>query len=171
MAPSSKHTLETLFPGKPRQDYQWVNKGMCKELLVVQAAATWFLVGLIWMVQVVHYPLFARVGPAEFPAYHAAHSSLITWVVGPLMLLELCTTLLLLTQWPTSLPGWVAWLGLALLGVIWLTTLLVSVPLHARLAGGFEAQAHALLVGTNWIRTLAWTARGLLSLWALFRLM
>ena len=31
-------------------------------LLLLHAAATLFMTGLIWFVQVVHYPLFARVG-------------------------------------------------------------------------------------------------------------
>lgn len=146
-----------------------MNDGLFRGILVLHFAATWFLVGLIWIVQVVHYPLFARVGSAEFASYEAAHANLITLVVGPLMLLELLTAVALLTLWPSSLPGWVAWLGLALVGLIWLTTMLVSVPLHAKLAAGFDAQTHALLVATNWIRTLAWTARGLLLAWVLHR--
>jgi hypothetical protein len=146
-----------------------MNDGLFKGILVLHFAATWFLVGLIWIVQVVHYPLFARVGSAEFASYEAAHANLITLVVGPLMLLELLTAVALLTLWPPSLPGWVAWLGLALVGLIWLTTMLVSVPLHAKLAAGFDAQTHALLVATNWIRTLAWTARGLLLAWVIYK--
>ena len=50
---------------------------------LVHAAATWFLVGLIWIIQVVHYPLFARVGEDGFVAYEAAHTRLISLVVGP----------------------------------------------------------------------------------------
>ncbi|MCX7784250.1 MAG: hypothetical protein N2318_11495 [Meiothermus sp.] len=146
-----------------------MSDGLFKSVLVLHFAATWFLVGLIWIVQVVHYPLFAKVGTAEFASYEAAHANLITLVVGPLMLLELLTAVVLLTLWPSSLPGWLGWLLLALVGVIWLTTMLVSVPLHAKLAAGFDAQAHALLVGSNWIRTLTWTARGLLLGWVLCR--
>ncbi|MCX7600544.1 MAG: hypothetical protein N2Z75_01235 [Meiothermus sp.] len=146
-----------------------MNEGLFKGILLLHFAATWFLVGLIWMVQVVHYPLFARVGSAEFVGYETAHASLISLLVGPLMLLELLTAIALVSLWPSSLPGWLGWLLLALLGAVWLTTLLVSVPLHARLAAGFDAGAHALLVGSNWIRTLAWTARGLLLGWVLYR--
>ncbi|MCS7069574.1 MAG: hypothetical protein RMK51_12945 [Meiothermus sp.] len=146
-----------------------MNEGLFKGILLLHFAATWFLVGLIWMVQVVHYPLFARVGSAEFVGYETAHASLISLLVGPLMLLELLTAIALVSLWPSSLPGWLGWLLLALLGAVWLTTLLVSVPLHARLAAGFDAEAHALLVGSNWIRTLAWTARGLLLGWVLYR--
>lgn len=135
-------------------------------LLFSHFAATWFLVGLIWTIQVVHYPLFARVGSDGFSGYQSAHSTLITQVVGPLMLLELVTGFFLLLAPPAGFPVWVWWAGMGLVGLIWFTTAFVSVPLHGRLSGGFEARAHASLVGTNWIRTLAWTTRGLLLLWA-----
>ncbi len=47
-------------------------------VLVIHAAITWALVGLIWTIQVVHYPLLKNVGQAEFVAYHDRHMSLIT---------------------------------------------------------------------------------------------
>ncbi|WP_337869663.1 hypothetical protein [Meiothermus sp.] len=146
-------------------------EGAFKSWLILHFANTWFLVGLIWMVQVVHYPLFAKVGLAEFARYEVAHSNLISLVVGPLMLFELLTAVVLLTQWPASIPSWVGWLSFILVGLIWLTTMFVSVPLHARLATGFDAHVHALLVATNWIRTLAWTARGLLMAWLLYKIL
>ena len=34
-------------------------------LLLVHLAATWFLAGLIWVIQLVHYPLFAAVERAD----------------------------------------------------------------------------------------------------------
>ena len=57
-------------------------------LIVANAAVTLMLVGLILTIQVVHYPLFARVGAAGFAAYEAAHSARITVLVMPLMGLE-----------------------------------------------------------------------------------
>ena len=53
-----------------------------KFILLTNVAATLYMVGLIWCVQIVHYPLFAEVGKDGFAAYEAAHSSLITAVVG-----------------------------------------------------------------------------------------
>ena len=47
---------------------------MNRLLLLLQLATTLPLAGLIWTIQVVHYPLFAGVGPARFAAYHADHS-------------------------------------------------------------------------------------------------
>jgi hypothetical protein len=50
------------------------------------------------------------------------------------------------------------------------STFAVQVPLHARLAAGFDPQAHRRLVLTNWWRTAAWSLRSLLALWILGRL-
>jgi uncharacterized membrane protein len=136
--------------------------------LLVQLGTTLPLVGLIWLVQVVAYPLFARVGAAEFPAYHAAHARLITFVVAPLMLGELAGALVWLIPDP-ALPREVAWLGASLAAVVWLLTMFVSVPKHAVLAQGFDGRAHELLVVTNWLRTVAWTVRGAILLWVVAR--
>jgi hypothetical protein len=90
-------------------------------------------------------------------------------VVIPFMLLELVTAGLLLWWRPAGFPLWAAWTGAALVAVAWLSTFLLSVPQHNALLGGFDARAHALLVGTNWVRTLVWTARGVLIFWFLGR--
>ena len=135
--------------------------------LYAQAAASLAMLGVIWMVQLVQYPGFLDVGPADFPAFHAAHSQRITLIVGPLMALEGITALWILVARPSGVPPWAALLGVGLLGVAVLTTMFVSVPLHGRIASAWDAEAIRRLVATNWIRTAAWTARGILSLWML----
>ncbi len=57
-----------------------------KYVLLAHLAATLFMIGVIWFVQVVQYPLFSRVGPEKFSLYSEAHSRLTTYVVGPPML-------------------------------------------------------------------------------------
>jgi hypothetical protein len=57
-------------------------------------------------------------------------------------------------------------LSLAPLGLNWLSTWRVQVPLHERLSSGFDVHAHQRLVGTNWWRTLSWTVRGFAVLMA-----
>ena len=133
-------------------------------VLLVQAFASLALTGLIWCIQVVHYPLFAAVGRDQFTRYEADHARLITLVVGPLMLVELAAALWLAAVRPAGVPAWMAWTGLALVAAIWLSTAAIQVPCHAKLAAGFDAEVHARLVSSNWIRTVAWTARGLLAL-------
>ncbi|WP_110887049.1 hypothetical protein [Deinococcus yavapaiensis] len=138
-------------------------------LLIVHAAVTWCLVGLIWTIQLVHYPLFDFVGEAGFTAYHTRHSSVISFLVGPLMLLELVTAGWLVLHPPPSVSATPCWIGFALVLVIWASTAFVSVPIHARLGSGFDSGLVSTLVGTNWIRTVAWTARGVLILTILLR--
>jgi len=132
--------------------------------LLAHVAATWTMVGLIWFVQIVHYPLFAQVGANFFPEYETAHNRLTTWVVGPPMLVESVTALVLLLYKPESIPPGQVWLGIVLLLVIWLSTALLQVPQHEILTRGFVADAHRFLVTSNWIRTVAWTIRGVLVL-------
>jgi len=131
------------------------------------AFATLAMAGLIWFVQINHYPLFAIVaeaGDGGWTRYERAHQSRTTVVVMPLMLAELATAMWLALDRPDGAGAGLAPAGLALLGVLWASTFLVAVPLHRRLARGFRAETHRALVLTNWIRTLAWTARGVLAL-------
>lgn len=128
-------------------------------LLLAHAAATLALTGLIWFVQVVHYPLFARVGEAGFAAYEEAHRRLTTLVVAPAMLVEAGTGIALLAARPDGVDAWPAWAGLVLLAVVWLSTAVVQVPCHDRLSRAFDPTVARRLVRTNWLRTAAWTAR------------
>jgi len=134
-------------------------------MLLAQFAVSCFLSGLIWTIQVVHYPLMARVGAEGFAEYERLHSNWITPLVGPMMLAEAALAGLLMMQRPAGIPAWMPWVGAALVALLWGVTFLVSVPCHATLAQGFDPSAHARLVDTNWIRTLAWSARAGLMGW------
>src|SRR5215217_7512483 len=126
-------------------------------LLLANAAATLFMVGVIWFVQVVHYPLFARVGPPDFSDYSIRHTRLTGLVVGPPMLLEAATAVAL------------AWTGLVLVAGIWLSTALLQAPRHTALGRGFNPAAHRFLVPSNWLRTVLWSLRGLVVLCLLYQ--
>lgn len=141
-----------------------MNESLPRLLLLLNFAATLFMIGVIWFVQVVHYPLFAKAGSTDFRAYEQRHTLLTTWVVAPPMLVEGITTLLLFWFRPTGVSTWQLWIGLALVAVIWLSTSLVQVPCHNVLSQGFDPVVHQRLVRTNWIRTAAWSLRGLLIL-------
>lgn len=131
-------------------------------LLVTHSVLTFFMVGLIWFVQVVHYPLFAEVGRHEFSRYEQSHVQRVGWVVGPVMLAEAATALALLVQVPESMPRLLAWVNFVHLAVIWTSTVLLQVPRHTILRTGFQPETVRSLVATNWVRTFCWTARGAL---------
>ncbi|MEM7310079.1 MAG: hypothetical protein AAF682_25610 [Planctomycetota bacterium] len=130
--------------------------------LAVHVAATWALVGLIWVVQLVIYPSFAFLGSPELPAFHDAHCRRITWIVAPLMGVELLSAVVLLAEPPEGASAAVMWAGAALIAVNWACTGLVSVPLHARLVSRQRPEVQARLVVTNWVRTASWSLRGVL---------
>ena len=129
--------------------------------LVAGAAATWAMVGVIWIVQRVQYPALAEHIVHEPGRAARRHQQRITWVVGPLMAVEGITALVLLVDRPPSMDAWMAWAAAILLAVALGSTAFVQVPLHARLAAGDDTAA-APLISTNWIRTAAWTGRGVL---------
>lgn len=131
-------------------------------LLLVHLASTWFMAGVIWFVQVVHYPLMSAVSPETFSDYHRRHVNLTGWVVGPAMLVEATSALLLLFHLDGVALVW-AWRGFSLVILIWLVTALLSVPAHHKLGAGFDQAVHRRLVRTNWVRTVAWTLRSALT--------
>lgn len=133
-------------------------------LLLIQAFATLYLVGLIWFVQLVHYPLMARVGSQGYPTYQQLHERKTTWAVAPAMFVELGCAIYLVFATPQHVAPWLAWLGLLLVVLLWLSTAFLQVPSHKKLGQGFDAIAHGRLVNTNWLRTALWSARGVIVL-------
>ncbi len=131
------------------------------QIFLLNLISTWYMVGLIWMVQIVHYKMFDRVGAEQFVRYEADHNRLITPVVGLPMLVEITTAVALLyvgaeLGFPAGRSGrasaWSQRFGFP--------RRLLQVPCHQRLMSGFDEQAYQRLVATNWIRTILWSARG-----------
>lgn len=124
------------------------------------------MTGIIWFVQLVQYPSFAQVDPASFPSFHAQHSRSISIIVAPLMVAEAISAIAfvwapLRVQTPAQI-----WLGIGLIGFIWASTFLLQVPAHSQLGSGFDEGTWRMLVRSNWLRTIAWSARaGLVTYW------
>lgn len=131
---------------------------------MINFASTLYMVGLIWFVQFVHYPLFKGVGSDGFVDYQNKHQRLTSFVVGPAMVAEAFSSLLLV-WFPPPVNTALILLAAGLLLIIWVSTALLQMPCHAQLERGFDAAAHRQLVLTNWIRTLCWSLRGLLVCW------
>ena len=126
-------------------------------LLNLTLSAT--LTGLIWTIQVVHYPGFLGVGTESFLAYQHHHMRTISYVVIPLMLVELVVALLLPSLDPFR-SSWLAYTATGMVLIVWATTFFISSPLHSKLASaGYDASLIHQLVNTNWIRTIAWSVR------------
>lgn len=128
-------------------------------LLLANAAATLFMVGLTWFVQVVHYPLFTSVGEQEFTEYHRLHSNRTTWVVLPPMAVELVTSFALLFDPPAGESGLVVAGATLALGT-WILTAFAAAA-HGRIGvQGLSPGLLRRLLAASWIRTLTWTLHG-----------
>lgn len=129
--------------------------------LVANVVATWMMIGVIWFVQVVHYPLLA--GTAIDRAVDVAHDHQrrTGQVVALPMTVEGVTVLVLLVARPDGVSWWLPWIGAVLLAVALGCTVALSVPLHSRMASAPAADTGRRLVLTNWPRTVAWSLRGL----------
>lgn len=118
-------------------------------LEVVNLALAGYLAGVIWIVQYVHYPLFARV--TDFAPYAAEHAARITPVVGPPMAAQVVVAALLLADGATAAEG----VNAALVALVFGSTGLYFGPLHGRLQPALVGR----LVRHNWLRTVAWSAQ------------
>ena len=148
----------------PTRALDRIMSGVAGWTFLIQVATTLSMVGLIWFVQVVHYPLFDRVGVDGFSIYEEAHQRLTARVVAPLMLGELASAILLIWYRPTGVGDTLVLSSLGLLVLLWISTYVIQVPQHAKLQDSYSPLIHRQLVSGNWFRTAAWTARGVLVL-------
>lgn len=133
--------------------------GVADVALIVTVVATLTMTGLVWFVQIVHYPLFALVPERGLPAYAVEHARRTGRVVGPLMLLEMASAVTLAVVRPDGVSAVLAWVGLGLLVAVWLMTALVQVPAHRALAAGGGHEGARRLVAGSLPRTVVWTVR------------
>ena len=136
-------------------------------IFLAHATTTFIVAGMMWFLQLVHYPLLAEVGEATFVHYEQRHTRLAVRLVVSLMVVESLTGGWLLWRRPPGISPGQVWIGLVLLGMIWLSTFAWQVPQHHVLATGFHPEAHRKLVSSNWIRTLCYSGRLALVLWML----
>ncbi len=132
-----------------------------KELLfLIQIFSCFSLFGLIWTIQLVHYPAFLKIERIDFEVFSRFHSRKISLIVVPLMLIEFVSGILLLIFFPSIV------IASNFLGIItiWISTIFLSMPLHRKIASGKDLAAIEKLIKTNWPRTITWTLRTFLLL-------
>lgn len=118
---------------------------------VFQLALSGALFTLIWLVQLLIYPSF-KLSSQNFSECMLHHQNRISWVVIPLMTGELIVTVM---QKNVILIG--------IVGLIWLSTAFIQVPLHKKLLNN-SPELVERLIQSNWIRTILWTIKLLIVL-------
>ena len=139
-----------------------------RTLIVIHTAATMFMVGLIWTIHYVHYPLFALVGESTYVSFQAEHVErigkllFVPWLTEGITLLGVLALAFLGGRKALRVPAVINGAAMAVVLVIsgfW------SAPAHAKLADGFDKSIHDQLMTVNLIRTLAWTVCGICAVW------
>lgn len=125
----------------------------------INVVSTAVMVGVIWIVQRVHYPLLAAIDLDRARQVARDHQRRIAPVVGLPMAAEGTSSLYLVFDRPAGVELWMTLIGAALLGVVLLCTVVLSVPLHTEMAEAPRVDTGARLVRTNWPRTIGWSAR------------
>ena len=120
-----------------------------------------FMTGLIWIVQLVHYPTFKYLDRTKFGEYEKFHGRKITYLVAPVMLFELASGLFLFYQWK-NVYFWPMLINIILLGLIWIVTLFISKRYHQKILKRFDLNLLHKLIRINWIRTIIWSIRCLI---------
>lgn len=158
-----------IFCSKGAENTHYENESLnCMSLnlfFLVNSACSLFLCGLIWLVQLVHYPSFHFADEARFKEFHTFHSQRISIIVIPVMIIELITSGVLWWNYPASN---LYSIGFYLVILIWASTAIFSVPTHNKLQDGKNTTVINSLVNTNWIRTILWTLKALLVIYLLF---
>ena len=115
---------------------------------------------LIWLVQLVIYPVFHFVSERDFSTWHKIYCKRIAYFVLPLMIAQLFESLAACFFVGT----WIEWIKLILIILVWLVTFLISAPCHNKLSKfGKDMIVISKLVLTNWIRTILWSMITLVS--------
>jgi hypothetical protein len=133
-------------------------------VVLAHLVSTLVMVGVIWTVQLVHYPLMALVPPDRFVAYEHAHAPRMAGLVLLPWSVQGLTTAWLLLAPPAAAPYGLVVAAAVAASIPVVVTIAASVPAHTRLARGFDVSVHRRLVRTNWLRTAAWTAHGAIAL-------
>ena len=126
-------------------------------LLYTHVIATSIMVGLIWFVQLVHYPSFHYIDRDRYSSFHSFHTKSISKIVVPVMLLESVTAMLLLYGLQTIEA--LLSISFVILIIIWIVTGIFFTRTHRILLMGYNKNIINRMVGLNWIRTILWSIR------------
>ena len=138
-----------------------------KLIFLVSFMSTLFNTGLIWTIQLVHYPGFLKVGGTSHQKYHAFHMKAISPLVGASMMVELLSSVILVLFLERFSNTLLIWISLGLLAGIFLHTAFIAVPLHGKLSTAFSYDVANQLVQTNWWRTILWSFRSIMLTYVL----
>ena len=131
---------------------------------MIHIISTSIMVGVIWVIQLVHYPSFKYVNESDYIIFQKYHMSNISYIVFPVMFTELITALIILFFGEKSL---FFVLSLIYLFLIWIITGVLFTKYHSILKEGKDLMIIEKMIKANWIRALLWTMRLIMILFVI----
>ncbi|MGK0307428.1 MAG: hypothetical protein ACI8RP_000380 [Urechidicola sp.] len=129
---------------------------------VIRLLLDFGLVVLIWLIQRIVYPIFLHYNTENIVVSHKLYTSRFSAIVIPLMLGQLGIAI----YQAVILSSLYTFISLGIIFLIWTSTFLQFVPIHADISKGIVSEKMLIsLVQKNWIRTILWT---LLFLYSFF---
>ena len=121
----------------------------------VHFLSTSLMVGIIWVIQLLHYPAFNFIKESDYVEFQHFHMQRISFIVVPVMILELFTAFMLVYYIRSNLLI----LCMIILLFIWLITFVFFTKLHQSLLDGYNKTIVDKLVKINWSRTILWSLK------------
>ena len=134
-------------------------------IFISHLTLTSIMVGLIWIIQLVHYPTFHFIDKNLYSSFQKFHMNSISLIVVPVMVLELATGVLLIVG---NSKNFLIIISFIILILIWAITGIFFSGAHGKLITGYNALVVDKLVSMNWIRTILWTLKMFLLLGFLY---
>ncbi len=126
---------------------------MMFEISEIEIFADTGLFVLIWLVQLIIYPSFHYMEKEGFTTWHNRYTSLVSMVVGPLILIQLGA------ETAYVVNGDLSWLRILMILTVLTVTFFISVPCHRGLSrNGKDRRIISRLIVTNWLRTVLWSS-------------
>lgn len=126
-------------------------------ILQINIFSNIYLIAISIMVQFIIYPSFKNYSESTFKSFHSAYTKKMLFIVGPIMILELLSTLYLVIKKTFFFPT-------SIVILIWLITFFLIVPVHQSLNSSFNIINHKKLLRLNFLRSTFWVLKLLLIL-------
>ena len=112
------------------------------------------MVGVSLITQFVTYPSFKLIRSSLFSEFHKSYTNKMLFIVAPVMILELISSLFLVI-FDISDNNTEIGLLISLL-LIWFLTFFIIVPIHNKLTVNYNKDLNQKLIKYNGLRTIFW---------------
>jgi hypothetical protein len=119
--------------------------------------STAIMVGVIWVIQLIHYPSFHFIKKSKYSKFQQFHMNRISIIVIPTMIIEIISGLLIF--WSVFHSNIFFISSLFILISIWGITFIFFTKMHQGLVFGYNQEIVNKLILINWSRTLLWSLR------------